>query len=80
MADVKVDPPTVTYQPQGQGQPPPQGMYPPPQQGYPPPQQGYPPPQPGYQPGFQQQPVVMQPGVPAQGQLSIATVQNFFEK
>ena len=83
MAEVKVDPPAVTYQPQGHGQPPPQGMYPPPQQGYPPPQQGYPPPQQGYpppQPGYQQQPVAMQPGVPVQGQFSIAVVQKCFEK
>lgn len=87
MAEVKVDPPAVTYQPQGQGQPPPQGMYPPPQQGYPPPQQGYPPsqqgyppPQPGYQPDFQQQPVAMQPGMPVPAQLSIATVRNCFKK
>ena len=83
MAEVKVDPPAVTYQPQGHGQPPPQGMYPPPQQGYPPPQQGYPPPQQGYpppQPEYQQQPVAMQPGVPVQGQFSIAAVQKCFEK
>ena len=74
MSDVKIDPQSVTYQATGQTQPPPQGVYPPPQQGYPPPQQGYPPPQqgypppqPGFQPGYQQQPVVAQPGIPMQG-------------
>ena len=67
MSDVKIDPQGVTYQATGQTQPPPQGMYPPPQQGYPPPQLGYPPPQAGFQPGYQQQPVVAQPGIPMQG-------------
>lgn len=67
MSDVKIDPQGVTYQATGQTQPPPQGVYPPPQQGYPPPQQGYPPPQPGFQRGYQQQPVVAQPGIPMQG-------------
>lgn len=60
MSDVKIDPQGVTYQATGQTQPPPQGVYPPPQQ-------GYPPPQPGFQPGYQQQPVVAQPGIPMQG-------------
>ena len=67
MSDVKIDPQGVTYQATGQTQAPPQGMYPPLQQGYPPPQLGYPPPQAGFQPGYQQQPVVAQPGIPMQG-------------